>query len=249
MDPLLVYVLLPLIAFAAFFLKAVSGFGPAIVVVALGSLILPPHVVVAVSAMLDLVAGGALFAMEPGLRARRFWAPPAAAIVAGSMVGGVLLSLMDPTVFRVILGAAILVLGLWFGLLRGRGDRAALSPAVPERATAGDVAAAGLGGVMGGFLGISGPPILWHFGKKLGKEPLRAVLIPIFLAAAVARVATYAWSGILTMPVLATFGAALPGLIAGILAGNRAFFRISERAFGRVIGGMLVLVGLRLLMP
>jgi uncharacterized membrane protein YfcA len=244
-----VYVLLPLIAFAAFFLKAVSGFGPALVVVALASLILPPHIVVAASAMLDMVAGAALFAMDPSSRNRRFWIPPALAIVAGSVLGGVLLSRVDPEVFKTLLGASILCLGIWFGLFRGRGNGGGLTNEIPSKASGPDVAAAGLGGILGGFLGISGPPILWHFGRRLGKEPLRAVLIPIFLAAAIARVATYAWTGVITTPVLVAFGVALPGLIAGILAGNRTFLRISEQAFGRVIGVMLFLVGIRLLFP
>ena len=247
MDGPFVYVLLPLIAFAAFFLKAVSGFGPALVVVALGSLILPPQLVVAMSALLDAVAGVTLFAMDPETKGRRFWIPPALAIVAGSVIGGVLLSLVDPAIFKTLLGVSILLLGLWFGLLRGRGNGEGLSGELPARATGPDVIAAGLGGVMGGFLGISGPPILWHFGRKLGKEPLRAILIPIFLAAAIARVGTYVGTGVINGQVLLAFAVALPGLIAGILAGNRAFVRISEQAFGRIIGAILFLVGVRLL--
>jgi uncharacterized protein len=249
MDGPLVYILLPLIAFAAFFLKAVSGFGPALVVVALASLILPPHLVVAMSALLDTVAGVVLFAMDPGMKARRFWIPPAVSIVVGSVVGGVLLSIVDPALFRTLLGLSILVLGLWFGLLRGRGKREALSNDIPASATASDVVAAGLGGIMGGFLGISGPPILWHFGRKLGKDPLRAILIPIFLAAAIARVATYVGTGAIGSQVVIAFAVALPGLIAGILVGNRVFVRISEQAFSRTIGAILLLVGLRLLLP
>lgn len=249
MDGPLVYVLLPLIAFAAFFLKAVSGFGPALIVVALASLLLPPHLVVAMSALLDAVAGAVLFAMDPETKGSRFWIPPAIGIVLGSVLGGVLLSLVDPAVFKTLLGVSILLLGLWFGLLRGRGNGQGLSSDIPSRATGPDVIAAGLGGVMGGFLGISGPPILWHFGRKLGKEPLRSVLIPIFLAAAIARVATYAGAGVISREVLLAFAAALPGLAAGIYFGNRAFVRISERTFGIVVGTILFLVGIRLLVP
>jgi hypothetical protein len=248
-GPLVYYLALPLIAFAAFFLKAVSGFGPALVVVALASLILPPQLVVAMSALLDTVAGMVLFAMDPGTKGRRFWIPPAIGIVAGSIVGGVLLSLVDPAVFRTLLGISILLLGMWFGFLRGRREGETLAGELPGKASGSDVVAAGLGGVMGGFLGISGPPILWHFGRKLGKEPLRSVLIPIFLAAAVARVATYAGTGVIDGQVLFAFLLALPGLVAGIFAGNRAFVRISERTFSRVIGGILLIVGIRLLLP
>jgi uncharacterized membrane protein YfcA len=168
--------------------------------------------------------------------------------VGGSVIGGILLSLVDPSLFKTLLGFTILLLGIWFGVLRTRGSAGDLSGEIPARATGSDVAAAGLGGIMGGFLGISGPPILWHFGRKLGKEPLRAVLIPIFLAAAIARVATYAGTGVISSEVLFAFAVALPGLVIGIVVGNRVFFRISEGTFSRVIGGVLLIVGLRLLL-
>jgi uncharacterized protein len=246
-DGPLVYIALPLIAFAAFFLKTISGFGPALVVVALASLILPPQIVVVVSALLDTVAGGVLFVMDPDTSGRKFWFLPAVAIVAGSVAGGMVLSLVNPDIFQTLLGVAIIGLGLWFGLFRGGGAGGVLANELPPRASGADVMAAGLGGVMGGFLGISGPPILWHFGRKLGKEPLRAILIPIFLVAAIARVSTYAWTGLLNAQVFLPFAVALPGLAAGILVGNRVFEGLSERSFGRIMGGILFLAGLRLL--
>jgi uncharacterized membrane protein YfcA len=104
------------------------------------------------------------------------------------------------------------------------------------------------GGILGGFIGISGPPILWHFGKKLAKEPLRRILIPVFLSAAVARVTTYAATGMIGGPVLTVYAACLPGLVFGTLAGNHFFWKVSEVNFSRAIGVILVIVGTRLLL-
>lgn len=247
MDQSLDIAALVVIAFAAFLVKAMSGFGPALIVVSLGSLLFPPQAVIALSALLDTTAGVILTLLDPALDGRRFWIPASIAIVLGSIVGGLLMSLVSPDDFRSLLAVAILVLGAWFFLYRTRNGGAALADAVPAKATPADLGMSAAGGVMGGFLGISGPPILWHLGRRMGKRPLRQVLIPIFLAAALARVGTYAATGVLTGSVLMLYLYALPGLIAGTYVGNRIFLHLSEVAFSRVIGILLLAVGIWLL--
>ena len=242
-----VILLLPLIAFAAFFVKAVSGFGPAILVVALGSLILPPQAVVPVSSLLDATAGAILLAMDPVRGKERFWIPLGLAITAGSVVGGAFLTMISPESFRLALAVAIILLGAWFFAGRARQGSQPLETEVPDRFTAADMLVCSSGGLMGGFLGISGPPLLWHFGKRFGKSPLRQILIPVFLVAAVARAATYAATGALVSSTLSAYALSLPGLLLGIYAGNRFFVTISEKTFSRVIGVVLVAVGSRLL--
>lgn len=241
------YIALSLIAFLGFFVKAVSGFGPAIVVVAFGSLLLPPHVVVPLSALLDMTAGGILFCMDPAMEERRYWIPLAAAIVAGSVLGSLFLAVVPPEIFRIVLAVAIVVLGFWFLFMRTRGEEGSLSPVIPARATGPDLAFCAAGGLLGGFLGISGPPILWHFGRKLAKFPLRRLLIPVFFAAAIARVATYTGTDLIGARVLTAYAASVPGLLLGIVVGNRFFFRISEKVFSRIVGTVLVVTGIRLL--
>ncbi|MGB6031383.1 MAG: sulfite exporter TauE/SafE family protein [Bacteroidota bacterium] len=240
--------LLPFVAFAAFFVKAVSGFGPALVVIGIGSMVLPPHTVVPLSAMLDATAGAILFFMDPVAGGRRYWLPLAVTIVVGSVAGGILLSLVSPDLFRLVLGIAILMLAVWFTFFRSHAGESHLTDTLPSRASAGDMVAVGSGGLMGGFLRISGPPVLWHFGRQFAKRTLRQVLIPIFLAAAVARVATYSGTGLVDQTVLLYYCVSLPGLLLGIYVGNKVFLSISEKVFSRAIGLILLAAGLRLLL-
>jgi uncharacterized membrane protein YfcA len=239
--------LLPLVAFAAFFVKAVSGFGPALVLIGVGSMFLPPHTIVPLSAMLDATAGAILVFMDPVAGGRKYWGPLALAIVAGSVAGGILLSLISPELFRLVLAVAVLLLAVWFIFFRSRSTGGDLTDELPSRASGGDMTAAAAGGLMGGFLGISGPPVLWHFGRRFAKRALRQVLIPIFLAAAIARVATYSATGLVDATVLLYYCVSLPGLLLGIYVGNRVFLSISEKAFSHVIGLILLAAGLRLL--
>jgi len=241
------YILLPLVAFAAFIVKGVTGFGPAIVVVAVGSLLLPPQSVIALSAMLDATAGLILYRMDPLHGKERFWIPLTLSVVVGAVGGGLLLAVVPTHVFRPLLGVAILVLALWFYALRSRRTPTTLAEELPERCSGTDIASTVAGGVMGGLLGITGPPILWHFGKRFGKRILRQTLIPIFLADAVARVVTYTGTGFIGASVVQYYVAALPGLFAGLYVGNRLFGRVSEAVFSRIVGLILLAIGLRLL--
>jgi uncharacterized membrane protein YfcA len=210
-------------------------------------LLISPVTVVQVSAFLDLTAGLVLYLSDPAKGGGRYWLPLAAAIVLGSVAGGVFVSLIAPDVFRRIVGGAVVVLGVWFVFGRSRRNGAELEDVLPARCTVGDLTATAAGGILGGFIGISGPPILWHFGRKLKKLPLRQVLIPIFLAAAVARSGAYAATGIVDGAVLAAYAASIPGLVLGTYAGQRVFLNVSETTFSRAIGGLLCIVGLRLL--
>ena len=207
---------------------------------------LQPHTVIPVSAMLDATAGIILSLLDPIRGGRRFWIPPAAAIVVGSFAGGVLLGSMSPDLLRIVLGVTIIALAVWFALHRARLEAGSLAGALPPRSSPADALVSGLGGVLGGLTGISGPPLLWHFGRKFGKRPLRQILIPVFLFAALARVGTYAGTGMITGEVLHSYFLALPGLLLGTYLGNRIFLKVDERTFSRVIGLVLLASGLRL---
>lgn len=241
------FAVLPCIAFAAFVLKGATGFGPAIVVVSIGSLILPPHVVVAISAFLDVIGGLVLLRYDRSSTSSTFWVLLGVAIVGGSVVGGVFLRLIPPDPFRVVLGIAVLLLGFWFVLVRGLERHGTLENRLPKRCSPADLGMTAFAGILGGLVGIDGPPIVWHFGRRFKKGILRGILIRVFLVAALARVVTYSATGLVNYDVLIYTAAALPGLAAGVLLGNRIFLRISEATFSRITGAVLLIIGIRLL--
>jgi uncharacterized membrane protein YfcA len=228
-------------------LKGSTGFGPAIVFVSIGSLLLPPHTVIAVSAFLDVIGGLVLLRYDKGSTSRSFWMLLGVAIVCGSIIGGVFLRLIPPEPLRIVLGIAVLLLGLWFVFVRALEKHGMLSSHRPTRCSAQDLGITGFAGILGGLIGIDGPPIVWHFGRSFKKEILRGVLIRVFLAAALARVVTYSATGLVDYSVLKYTAAALPGLAAGVWLGNRIFLHISEATFSRITGAVLLVIGGRLL--
>ncbi len=236
---------LPMIAFAAFYLKAMTGFGPAIVVIAFGSLFIPPHAVIATSSILDFLAGAVLF-RGGAKKAPRFLVGLAAALVVGTILGAFILRSIPPGDFRPIFAVAILSIALWFTFFRARSGTESLRADLPERCDRQDIAWSSLGGLLGGMFGISGPPILWHLGRRYRKEAFRGILITVFVVAALTRVISFSIAGLVDRHVLFYVALSLPGQAAGLFFGNRAFFRLSERRFSVIVGVILIAVSLKL---
>lgn len=235
------YPALFVISIAAFMLKAMTGFGPTIIVISFGALFIFPRDIVVVASLLDLTAGGILLKMEWDSQGNRFWIPLVAAIVLGSVLGGFLLKWIPVQWFHGMMSMAILVIGVHFFFNRSRPQQSGL----PEKSSLADQMVSFFGGICGGLVGIDGPPLVWHFGRKFAKKALRKVLIPLFLAAAVARATTYAASGLMNLQILKYTLAALPGVFLGIYFGNRVFFRLNEAQFNRIVGMVLIAISIR----
>lgn len=238
---------LPLIAFVAFFLKAMTGFGPAIVVIAFGSLLLPPQAVIATSSVLDFMAGAVLFHGSGARSKPRFLVVLTGAMVVGTLIGAAALSSIPSDRFRPIFGFAILTLAVWFTFFRARGGAQNLHSELPDRCDREDIVYSTFAGFLGGLFGISGPPILWHLGRRYRKETFRSILITIFVVAAFARVVSFSIGGLIDRKVLYYIALCLPGQIAGLYFGSRAFMGISERRFSVIAGLILLAISVKLL--
>ncbi|MFC1742478.1 sulfite exporter TauE/SafE family protein [Candidatus Riflebacteria bacterium] len=239
------YLLIPGIAFIAFFVKAMTGFGPALIFIALTSLFITPHVAVVVSSILDTIAGFILLRVDWKGGSFKYCLPLVISITTGSVLGSIALKFISPEIFLKILVFVILFLGFWF--LKGRSgkDESELLAELPAKSSYQDAFFTFLGGFSGGLMGISGPPIIWHFGRSFNKLAFRQVLIPIFLASTIARVITYTCTGLTNMLVMHYVLLAIPGLLLGLYVGNRIFLKISELTFNRIVGIALILAAIK----
>ena len=238
--------LLPLVALLAFLVKGMTGFGPAIVLVSLGALFLPPQIVVVLSALLAGTAGLIMLYNDPMKGAGKLWIPLAVAMGIGSVIGGLSFNLILPQYFNIILAAVILALGVWFFVGRARKDEAGLSDTLPAVCSVKDLGVALVAGVLGGAIGVGGPPMVYYMGRRFARHSLRQALVPVFLAASAARFFTYSAAGMVDRQVMIYGLVSLPGLLLGVYLGNKALFKVSEVLFSRIVAVVLVAVAVRL---
>ncbi len=232
-------------ALLAHIVKGLTGFGPAVVFVSIGSLIYDPVKIIVLAALLDTVGGAYLSFLNPRFfRNRKYWFSIGSLMIAGAVLGSLALSLLPSTVFEYLLGAAIVVISFWFMLGKSEPDTD------PENSYGLGVVDAVVGifsGFCGGFTGMGGPPLIAYLGDKFDKELLRSVIVPIFLMSTTARVISYGYLGMMPTGNLWLYIFPPLGVIAGNHIGNHFFEDVEQKGFTVLIGVILMLSGIRLL--
>lgn len=238
----------------AYAVKAATGFGPALVVVSLGSVLVGPVNAVVLAAFLDLVSGAGVLWLDRRRGSLERWWGLAASMSAGAVAGSLLLDVIPTAALTRVVAVGIVGFGVWM-LLPGRSPGEA--PGSGARRIAGGSTVGGRGavqhavvaaaGVSGGLIGVGGPPLVVYYGSRIPRERFRALIVPLLLAAAVVRVATYGATGQVGGEVLVLLAASLPSLPLGLALGNRVFRRWSERSFRRAVALLVTVAGLRLL--
>ena len=234
------FLILPVIAAAAFFIKGLTGFGPALIFIPVGALFFAPQSIIVASSFLDLMAGLIMWRTVRSVQSAPFMTGLVAAMAVGTVAGVFLLSYVPADTFRVLLGVAVLILGLWFALFRTKASFDRLQDQLPQKCSRKDLGFAGASGVLGGLFGISGPPILWHLGRQFQMVAFRDALIVFFVFGAIARIISFSIAGLVTTETLMFAGAGIPGLLIGLYFGTRVFFKIDESVFSKAVGVALV---------
>lgn len=103
------------------------------------------------------------------------------------------------------------------------------------------------GGIMGGAAGLSGAlPTIWCGLKGWSKDAQRAVFQPFNLTVLSFALAVQAFQGVITQEVGLLTLVCLPGVLLGARLGARAYGRIDDRQFRRIILWLLFCSGLAL---
>ncbi|MBW4708484.1 sulfite exporter TauE/SafE family protein [Roseobacter sp. YSTF-M11] len=211
---------------AAGLVRGFAGFGSGMIIMPVASAVLPPVAAVTFMMMAELV--GPL----PNLPAA--WRDGAPRDVGRLMIGcalavpvGILcLSHMDTTVFGWVVSTSVAILLVL--LMSGWRYKGVLTPKLT-------VGTGALGGFMGGFAGVPGPPVIMlYMSSKLPISVIRANFLLYLLAFDVVMVAVF------FMLDLFVWKIALLGLLAGVpnllanMVGARLFDPDAEVLFRRV---------------
>ncbi len=239
------YFLIPLIGFFGFCLKGITGTGTTTVIVALCSLIIEPKLTIVLASFVNMFGGLSMIKVDPVPLPKKYWIPVTVMMIIGSVLGAWALKVVPKDVFEIILGIAFFLVSMWFLFKKTQSKPADHPP--PNQATPADMGVGFFGGFCGGFIGSNAPPLVFHFSRYLNKRQMRRLLVLIFLPSAIAQTATFWMNGMLDKQIVIYGLTILPCMILGIYIGNRAFHKISEQFFRRVMGVLLIIVSLKLI--
>lgn len=206
--------------------RALTGWAFSIIAVPMLSLVFPPNQAVVLNILLALAATLKNVPAMRGQISRRVFLPLLFSGLVGTPVGYWLHTVIGDAGLR--LGIGMLVLALSAAML--------LIPPRPQALTLPALTLAGLAsGVLGGAVGIAGPPVVVLFmltATDMGQA--RATLALGLLTVCLMAACAYLFGGHITSPVLLLFALALPVVLLGDTLGNRLFARYGGQAARRV---------------
>lgn len=224
----------------AFATEAAIGFGGTLIVVSLGSLLLPVDELlhafvpcnVALSAFLTVRAR-----RHVDVRALLLRILPA--MIVGLPIGLFAFARLPRATLQIALGVFVVVLGALELVRMARASVAA--PPLPRGLA---LALLFVGGVAHGAFGTGGPPVVYVCGRTMDdKRAFRATLSALWLLLNLVLVAAYARAGHVNAASLGRTAMLVPGLLLGLGLGEIAHGRLPERAFRAAVFVMLVVVG------
>lgn len=226
--------------FLAVFTQSLSGFGSALVAMAL----LPP--VIGIQTSTPLVAlmmvpleFYLLFHYRDALNVSGIWRVIVAAVCSVPL-GILFLSRLDEKIVLTVLGVSTAAYAI-FALLEFQ---------LPKLAhPAWGFVFGMLGGLLGGAYNTSGPPVI-IYGNCLQWEPdeFKSNLQSFFLFTSTTAVIGHAWDKNLTPEVFHLFLISLPAVVIGIVAGTGLDKFINPGTFRKMVLVLLIIMGIRLIL-
>jgi uncharacterized membrane protein YfcA len=218
--------------FGAAYVRGLTGFGMAIILVPLLGLIMAPGQAVVLGILLQLLIG------PVGLRlihadADRATAVPIALIaMATTPVGMAALDATRPDVARLLITAV--AVGAF---------AAVLLPKQPEGHRPGRGAVVGTGlaaGILTGFAAMPGPPVVpFYLRRALDPRVARASMLLIFFGTAIAGTLAALWVGIATGKLFVLALLLFPPMWLGNLYGARHFGRVPPHVWQAMVAAVL----------
>lgn len=222
-------------AFAAAFVAGVAGFGDTVVASAIWLQFISPIETVT-------LAVGCFFVMHVVMLALMWrkldFSKLLPFVIAGAIgvpIGAYLLTLVPPHAFK--LGAGVFLIAYALVMLR-----LTKLPPVRGGGAALDAAVGGIGGVLGGFAGLSGfIPGLWCGQRGWAKAVARGVTQPFIMIMHGIALGSFAYADRLTAETGFRFLIALPAIALGAWLGLRLYHMFDEHKFRQTV--LIVLAG------
>lgn len=228
-------------AFVGGFVSGLAGFGTGLTALGIWLFVVQPSVAASLVLVCSVVSQistiPTIWRSVQRARVLPFIVPG----LAGVPLGTLLLRYASPSGFRMAVG--VLLLGFSAFMLAGA------RPRLTWGGRKADGVVGFLGGILGGFAGLSGAlPTLWASLRAWGKDERRGVFQTFNLTILFAALLVHAASGLLTAEFGKLVLVAVPGTLAGASLGVWIYRRVSDHHFDRIVLALLALSGIALLL-
>lgn len=205
--------------FGAAYIRGLTGFGMAIILVPLLGLIIPPGEAVVMGILLQLLIGPVGIGHIVADADRSTALPIGLAAMATTPVGMFVLDMTPADIARLLITSAAVVAFI-----------AVLLPKKPEGHRPGRLAVAGIGiasGILTGFAAMPGPPVVpFYLRRRVDPKVARASMLMIFFMTAIAGTLAALWVGIATWRLFLLSVILFPPMWLGNYVGARHFGRV-----------------------
>ncbi|MGB3712246.1 MAG: sulfite exporter TauE/SafE family protein [Erythrobacter sp.] len=219
-------------ALGAAFVRGLTGFGMAILLVPILALALPPVEAVLVGNGLSVLIGLVEIRKLVREAERSAWVIGGLTVIA-TPVGLFALAATGADIARLVI--ALIAFSAFLAILLPR--RAAAMP--------GPLATGGVGivsGLMTGYAGMPGPPVVpYYVGRDLPRAVAKASMLLVFTIAATAGFASGTVMGLMAWPLALLSLLLFPAVLIGNVLGERASGRIDDKLWRICVG--LILAG------
>jgi uncharacterized protein len=231
-----------LIIFAAMLIRALTGFGSALIAIPLLSILFGAKFaipfILLFECLIDIMILGRERLNVKGEMSRTW--PFIVSGLIGIPLGTQVLILSSDRILKMVIGIALIVFSLlllWNVNLKLKRDKF------------GSATVGLLGGFLCGSIGMPGPPMALILSSQgIAKEEFRRLIVIFLTVVDFLTFFYFLWIGLIDADMLLQGLKLLPALALGYLAGNYLFGKVEEAAFRRLTLGITLAAGIALIL-
>jgi len=236
-------ILASLVVFAAYFLKAFTGFGPAMIMIPFFAILYDPGTAITAATLYDFLAGLILLVSVRKQIQWKFVFSIFTSLAFGAIFGSFLLGRVPDLWIKKIIGITIFIFAAII-LFQKNGNSVKVKS---KKIQSLKYPVGAFGGFLGGFIGISGPPIIIYLKMLYEKSFFRTQLIGIFFFGAGWRFILYRINGIEFNLEYYAIGIFFLVMSCAAWAGTKLHFKINEIVFNRIVAVLLIVPSINLI--
>ena len=240
-DPFIYQFILLFGAFVAGIVQGATGFGSGLVLNAFWLHILEPSIAIPLNIISCLfISGLPIYKLRKSLDFSKLKSFIFLGVI-GIPIGMLLLTITEPSSFKVAIGFLLIIYSIWMITSRGFSIKVNKNRLIDQLIGL-------ISGIMGGFAALGGLlPTIWVGLQKLPKNSQRGTYEPFIFITSIASIISFYFAGLITLSILVDFIKVFPALILGSWIGIRIYPKINEELFRKVILGLIFVAGLILL--